>query len=223
MQIKQSPVSPLERIQQAVNTTQADTLGRYKDAYEIIIPNELSTFEQEGSVFTFFAKNKVAMEVSILSSTIFRVRYAPKGKFERDFSYAIDPKFKPQATSVQINESKYGVALSTEALIFIVSKDDLRITIYNHQYKTISSEIAPFRAISTLLHGLSEVRISKYAPKEEAYFGLGDKSSALNLRGQIKQNWNTDAFAFGADRDPLYRSIPFYFGLYQGNGYGIFF
>jgi alpha-glucosidase len=223
MQIKQAPISPIERIQQAVDTKQADTLGRYKDAYEIITPSEFSTFQQEGHVFTFFAENKVAMEVSILSSTIFRVRYAPKGKFERDFSYAIDPKFKPQATEVKINESKYGIALSTAALIFIVSKDDLRITIYNHQYKVISSEIAPYCAISTLLHGLSEVRITKYSPKGEAYFGLGDKSSALNLRGQIKQNWNTDAFAFGADRDPLYRSIPFYFGLHQGNGYGIFF
>ena len=37
------------------------------------------------------------------------------------------------------------------------------------------------------------------------------------------ENWATDAFAYGAETDPLYRAIPFYYGLHNGLGYGIFF
>ncbi len=223
MQSKTLAISPLAHIQKATDATTMESTERKYDAYSIYTPNQLKFFKEEGSTFTFQSENGVALEVRVLSTTIFRVRYAPQGKFERDFSYAIDPKFKATPTIIEVIESPYAYALKTSALRFIVSKDDLRITIYNSQHQLISSEIEPYRAISTLLHGMSEVRISKFAPEQEVYFGLGDKSSALNLRGQVKQNWNTDAFAYDADRDPLYRSIPFYYALNKGLSYGIFF
>lgn len=58
---------------------------------------------------------------------------------------------------------------------------------------------------------------------EENFFGLGDKSGNMNLRGRKFQNWNTDAYSFGWDQDPLYRTIPFYIGVHQAVSYGIFF
>lgn len=223
MQKQPHPISPLVHIQKATDATTMESTERKYDAYSSYTPNRLKSFRQEANVFTFQSENQVALEVRVLSATIFRVRYAPQGKFERDFSYAIDPKFKAIPTAIKVIESPYAYALITDELRFIVSKDDLRITVYNSQLQLVSSEIEPYRAISTLLHGLSEVRISKFAPQQEVYFGLGDKASALNLRGQIKQNWNTDAFAYSADRDPLYRSIPFYYGLNKGLAHGIFF
>ena len=45
----------------------------------------------------------------------------------------------------------------------------------------------------------------------------------MNLRGQRLENWCTDAFGFSKEADPLYRSIPFYYGLHQDKAYGIFF
>ncbi len=55
------------------------------------------------------------------------------------------------------------------------------------------------------------------------FFGLGDKASELNIRGKAFENWCTDAFGYTAETDPLYRAIPFYYGLHEGLGYGIFF
>jgi alpha-glucosidase len=52
---------------------------------------------------------------------------------------------------------------------------------------------------------------------------LGDKSWDLNLRGRHFQNWNSDSFAFDHERDPLYRTIPFYYGVLGHLAYGIFF
>lgn len=57
--------------------------------------------------------------------------------------------------------------------------------------------------------------------QEHAFFGLGEKTGKLNRRGSGFTNWNTDAFAYGDGRDPLYVSIPFYMIVYQGICYGI--
>ena len=65
--------------------------------------------------------------------------------------------------------------------------------------------------------------MTKKAGKEECFYGLGDKSCSLNLRGHQLVNYNADSFGFGKNTDPLYRSIPFYYGLNNGIGYGIFF
>ena len=39
-------------------------------------------------------------------------------------------------------------------------------------------------------------------------YGLGDKAGAMDRRGRAFTMWNTDAYAWDAARDPLYKSIP---------------
>nr|WP_308199422.1 TIM-barrel domain-containing protein [Chitinophaga sedimenti] len=58
---------------------------------------------------------------------------------------------------------------------------------------------------------------------DECFYGLGDKPTELNLRGKRVENYATDAYGYIKDTDPLYRNIPFYYGLHHGIGYGIFF
>ncbi|HPI11690.1 MAG TPA: glycoside hydrolase family 31 protein [Catalimonadaceae bacterium] len=53
------------------------------------------------------------------------------------------------------------------------------------------------------------------------FFGLGEKTGAMNRKGSSYTNWNTDAFAYNDGRDPLYVSIPFYLSVHQGICYGI--
>jgi alpha-glucosidase len=65
--------------------------------------------------------------------------------------------------------------------------------------------------------------MSKRAHPAEFFYGLGDKPMQLNLRGKKVLNWNHDNYGFPKDADPLYKSIPFYLGLHNGTGYGIFF
>jgi alpha-glucosidase (family GH31 glycosyl hydrolase) len=65
--------------------------------------------------------------------------------------------------------------------------------------------------------------VPKPAKSEESFFGLGDKATEFNLRGKRLKNWNTDAYSFGYNQDPLYRSIPFYISVSDGIAHGIFF
>jgi alpha-glucosidase len=58
-------------------------------------------------------------------------------------------------------------------------------------------------------------------PQDRVY-GLGDKAGPLDRRGRSFVNWNTDAYAWDAARDPLYKSIPFLMVLRDGKAFGIF-
>jgi alpha-glucosidase len=56
---------------------------------------------------------------------------------------------------------------------------------------------------------------------DQHFYGLGEKTGPLNRRSSAFTNWNTDAFAYGDGRDPLYVSIPFYLAEKEGLWYGI--
>ncbi|MBM3918353.1 MAG: glycoside hydrolase family 31 [Sphingomonadales bacterium] len=59
-------------------------------------------------------------------------------------------------------------------------------------------------------------------PIEEKNIGLGEKTGTTLRRGQRFVHWNTDAFMYGADADPLYVSTPFFMGVLDGGTYGLF-
>lgn len=56
----------------------------------------------------------------------------------------------------------------------------------------------------------------------EQVFGLGDKVRGFDRRGQRFEMWNTDAFGFKTDSDPLYKTIPFFLFSDQGRAHGLF-
>ena len=57
-------------------------------------------------------------------------------------------------------------------------------------------------------------------PKDRVY-GMGDKAGPLDRRGRVFTMWNTDAYAWDAARDPLYKSIPFFLVLREGKAFGV--
>ena len=176
----------------------------------------------EDTIF-FKTENAILLRVKVLTERIIRFTYTFQHTFEADFSYAIDDKFVGQGVAFSFSEATDFYHLSTDCLRVNISKNGLKVTIFDENNVLISQDTEGFTARTTLVHGTTEVKITKATDKNEAFFGLGDKSCSLNLRGQKLQNWNTDAFAFEADTDPLYRAIPFFFGLKKGVGYGIFF
>ncbi len=69
----------------------------------------------------------------------------------------------------------------------------------------------------------NEVRVWKTMPPGERYLGFGEKAGLLNRRETHMTMWNTDIPAYTADTDPLYQTIPFFYGITDDASYGIFF
>ncbi len=221
--IEESSVQIDPSIGQAIPLSETVGTNRYPDVYDDLVPNEVIKIHQEESIITLYCKNGLALKIYLLSNTLLRFRYAVNGQFEKDFSYAIAPDFQGQTTPYIYEEKKNKVRIQTQKVICEVSKTNLKITITDLKGNIVCEDDTGFLSRRTLLKGITKVAMTKKVAKEECFFGLGDKTCSLNLRGQQLTNYNADAFGFGTNTDPLYRSIPFYYGLTKGIGYGIFF
>ena len=206
-----------------INNEDVEVHGRYNDVYYDIKPQGIYSGERSDNNFFFKNNHDVALKVEVHADTLFRFRYTHNGIFENDFSYAIQEDYKIKNTAVSFVETDDYFSLKTSILECRIDKKSLAVIMLDDKGETICEDADGYAARTTIMTGLSSVSISKKSPKKECYFGLGDKSCSMNMRGHKLENWCTDAFAYGQDTDPLYRAIPFYYGLNNGNGYGIFF
>ena len=186
-------------------------------------PQLVEKWEQQGSRFLLYCP-ETTLEVSVYDEHIIRFRFSTDGFFEKDFSYAIASEGKmPEPTCHFALEEKGDLFyLTTRQLEVRISKS-LHITIYNSEGQLISEDERGFHCEPNLEHGGHHVFYSRKIREGECFFGLGDKPTRLNLRGLRFETWGSDTYGYERTTDPLYKNIPFFQGLVDGLGYGIFF
>lgn len=188
-----------------------------------LFPQVIINFEKHLDTFTFYARNNVLLRITVLRGSVIRFRYATDGAFEDDFSYALADDYPKGYSSLDFSEDADYYVISTAKIKIYVSKQNMRIGIYDLEGKTILEDELGFHWEEHSEYGGNIVKMSKHSQKGEAFYGLGDKPSHLNMKGMRFTNWNTDEYAFGKDKDPIYKTVPFYIGLNQNTAYGIFF
>jgi alpha-glucosidase len=177
--------------------------------------------QQEGNKF-YFTDGDARVEVIVVSDDIIRVRLAPHSVFLEEFSYAVTGlEQKVSVFSLSEDENEYRV--STNTANCHISKKDFLISFSDNENHITSADAKPMHWEENVAFGGYYVFGTKTCHPNESFFGLGDKATELNLKGKRLQNWNTDAYSFAKDQDPLYRSIPFYISLTEGIAHGIFF
>ncbi|MGF1555331.1 glycoside hydrolase family 31 protein [Paucihalobacter sp.] len=187
-------------------------------------PRQIIKYKKDVDVLSFFAENDVALQVTVVRDSVLRFRYATTGTFDKDFSYAITKYASRGYNKLEIVEHENAYQITTSKLICNINKDDLRVSIFDAQDKAlISQDEIGFHWEESYEHGGNIVKMSKMSNEGESYYGLGDKSDHLNLKGKRFQNWATDSYAYGKETDPIYKAIPFFIGLHHKKAYGIFF
>jgi alpha-glucosidase len=205
-----------------VNVKDVGQHDRYQDVYTDVSPNEAVSIRAKDNWAHIESKNNVHLKIEFLTDTMIRVRYAYRA-FEDDFSYAIDKSFEKTVNSKTTEDQNTSFLIGGKKLSCKISKKDMSLSFYNENGKLINQDAGPCVFRSTIHKGFIKAELKKKSIKSEAFYGLGDKASHLELRGQKVVNWNTDAFSYGAKTDPLYKTIPFYYGLKSGDGYGLFY
>ncbi|WP_286755152.1 glycoside hydrolase family 31 protein [Roseivirga sp. UBA838] len=154
--------------------------------------------------------------IKFYTSKICRIQASKHEAFdENPFSVVLPP----QKVSIDAKETDQSLTLKTADIQLEIKRSPLRLCFKNN-HGQILNEDDPAFGISWLGH---EVTNYKTLSPNEVFLGLGEKGGGLNRRGSSFVNWNSDAFAFGNDTDPLYLSAPFYIGIREGQPYGIFF
>ncbi|HVW12221.1 MAG TPA: glycoside hydrolase family 31 protein [Mucilaginibacter sp.] len=177
--------------------------------------------EKKGNKF-YFSDGNAKVEVTIVTDEIIRVRLAPHGVFLDEFSYAV-PKLEKKISLFGMAEQEEEYVVSTSAVNCHIRKDDFFISFSDNQGHVTSTDAVPMHWEENIKFGGYYVYCTKACHADESFFGMGDKPTELNLRGKRLKNWNTDAYSFAWNQDPLYRSIPFYISLHNDIAHGIFF
>jgi alpha-glucosidase len=180
--------------------------------------------------FTFTTQNGTRLLLHAVADGILRFRYLPPGAAaEPDFSYALPGPDEPYPTRpavptfLEFREEADHYRLATAQLVCVVEKVALCTRVLDHAGTVLSADEKGFHWRYDDDTGNDYVQLSHRVPAGAAYYGLGDKPTALNLRGQRLVNWGSDTYGYERGRDPLYKNIPFYYVLHQGRAHGIFF
>jgi len=188
-----------------------------------LFPGKLASFRRDSNYIEFNSETNVLLRIYVLRDSVLRFRYAPDGFFRKDFSYAIDKDAVRGYNKLIIEELEDEVVLTTSKLICKVSKEDLRIGIYDFKLQALLEDELGFHWEESFEFGGEFVKMSKFSPEGESFFGLGDKPTGFNLKGKRVSNWNTDQYAYKKDVMELYKDVPFYIGLKNNVSYGVFF
>jgi alpha-glucosidase len=157
------------------------------------------------------------VRLTTVNDATLRVRYAPDGRFPKDFSWAVIAA--PQPAPVTVADSNTEVTMTAGRVVAIVNKSPLLIRFTDLQGNVL---LADEPSLPMASDG-ERIHVWKKMPADENYYGLGDKTGPMNRRNRAFTMWNTDEFGWQEFNDPLYKTIPFFIGLRAGRAYGVFF
>ena len=178
---------------------------------------DLEAYTLEGNKVTLTSGSS-SVQITVLKSDLIRVRLAPNGRFQPDQSWAVVKTHWP-IVQPEVKTTESDIRIATSELVMIVKKKPLRLTFLDRDGTILNRDD---EARGMCWDGAA-VRVWKEMPETENYYGFGEKAGALNRKFKHMTMWNSDIPAYKADTDPLYQTIPFFYGLDRGAAYGIFF
>lgn len=164
------------------------------------------------------AVDPARVRITVHGPDVIRVRMSRTGGFGPDQSWAVvhsevgDRSFDVQETSTTLT-------LNTSMLEVRIQKKPCRISFLDRKGNVINED-EPTKGMSW---AGSEVAVWKTMPADEWYYGFGEKSGQLPRKWKTMSMWNSDIPGYRADTDPLYKTVPFFYGIRKEHTYGIFF
>src|SRR5688572_6639504 len=166
--------------------------------------------QADGVVLTLTSGARVAVTFRDLETV--RVRLAPAGAFERDLSYAVEPKDR-KTVAARVTETRDEIRISSlDGTTVVVRRRPFLVTVLDALGRVVAED-DPARPPS-FDPDTGAVECSKKRVEWETYYGLGEKAGAtLSRDTQHFVMWNTDTYGYPRGLDPIYQSIGFYVAL----------
>ncbi|MFV9511590.1 glycoside hydrolase family 31 protein [Tepidibacillus sp. LV47] len=127
---------------------------------------------------------------------------------------------EPESVNVTFTETDYLIVLESKRLKVEITKEPLRVTIFDQDGRLIVREGKKGMGYKPS----KEVICYKEMGEKDHFYGFGEKTGFLDKRGEKMTMWNSDVYApHNPETDALYQSIPFFITLRDGKAHGIFF
>lgn len=175
-----------------------------------IMPNHLRNIEKIRSGYIFMFDN-ADLEVRFLTEDMIRLTWRP-GILPLPYAIA-----KEDWDVVEVD-------LQTQDSGWIVGKKDVSVYVDNRGSVTFKIKDTPFREELPPIMKDGGWHHRTFIKGKERFFGLGLRSSSLDLRGKKFAFWNTEVKgSYGPNDDPLYLCIPVYITIGALGTYLVFF
>jgi alpha-glucosidase len=188
------------------------TIARSQNS--VLETGNLVSITQSGQSFNIKTKTTFA-RVMLYSNNVIRIRMDKK-PLEPDFSYAVVAE--PEKLNVRFIQDEKSATILTDSLKLVIGKSPLSFSFQTAGGKIINEDEP---GLNTSWVG-EEVTAYRHMQDKERFVGLGEKTGDLDRTGNGYTNWNTDAYGYATNLDPIYSSIPFYMGFHHGLSYGVF-
>nr|MBN1229293.1 DUF5110 domain-containing protein [Anaerolineae bacterium] len=160
------------------------------------------------------------MRIDALAGNLILLRVSMDGRFLAPFSYGVckDPG-EWDRPDIQIEESQAALEVSAGDLALSIDRATSGLTLRTGDGHVLLQSPAGVGAHPPDGQLVWQARLSP----ETAFYGLGEKASALNHAGRAFELWNTDPALYDRGDDPIYMSIPFLVALKESITLGLFF
>jgi alpha-glucosidase len=154
------------------------------------------------------------VKVQLWKENCFRVQvFEPGLQIQNPYAVVAQPEQVAQTTT----QHTKGIKTKTSEASLIIDFEPFSISFLNQHGVLLAHD----KSMAVVKQGQRLIAHHELQ-KDDAFYGLGEKTGPLNRRGRAYTNWNTDYFAYGVEADPLYASIPFYLGKTKAGWYGLF-
>ena len=168
--------------------------------------------------------------ITILAPDLIRIRFLPALDDQPTTSgiqHPIAPSYSLARQDddwppcrVEVLEMATTVEIRTARLVCQVVKSTGRLVFFDLEGHLVNED-----ADGAGYHADGPVVCHKRIQSDEHFYGLGERTFALDRRGRCYLTWHTDPQTYQLDQDPINMCVPVLLGLHtQGRqGYGIFF
>ncbi|MES1177489.1 MAG: glycoside hydrolase family 31 protein [Myxococcales bacterium] len=156
------------------------------------------------------------LHVRVLQPGVARVLLTRAADTRVPQSFAVTADRQTTSAPYQVEEHEGIVVVRTAELSVRIVKQPLSVALLDPQGTVLSEQSAPVLwsdpgwSAAWRLHA------------DEQVYGLGDKVRGFDRRGQAFELWNSDAYGWKPDADPLYKALPFVVFLNHGQAHGLF-
>ncbi|WP_024285983.1 TIM-barrel domain-containing protein [Cellulomonas sp. KRMCY2] len=178
------------------------------------------------------------LRIDVVRDTVVRVKISRGGVFDESPTFAVCVDPLAHGVPFTVENASGLVRLRTAEMVISLWLDLFRIDVHRTDGSPVVETVVDVEGRYWSYATLNDAFVvRRRCRREDAIFGLGEKSGRHNRRGREFTLWNTDVLAPKAtgemdtstDADPLYVSIPFFYhqayptgaiaGSFVDNGY----
>ena len=153
-------------------------------------------------------------QIVALRDDVLRIRIWHGDRMPEDSSWAVLESARRASVVISPQAAGDGAGFRTKMLDVQINPQTLEFAVRDLQGNVLEQDAQPMQFDGNAF------RIYKAMPRDEHYFGLGDKTGPLDRRNEAFTLWNTDAYRFQESTDPIYKSIPYFMAFRAGKAKG---